>query len=124
MEKLGNAVVFVIVYILFMVPTYFLPWLGSNSALLNTAGVASGVGIHPLFWLHLGALAVLVVVTWFRASLVNKQWIVVFPILATVFDLVPGLNMIPLVPTVMHLLAIILGVAGASAVSGTRHVPS
>ena len=40
---------------------------------------------------------------------------IVVPILATVFDLVPGLSAIPLVPTVMHLLAIILGVVGVKA---------
>ena len=35
-----------------------------------------------------------------------------FPILALGFDLAPGVSSVPLVPTVMHLLAIILGVAG------------
>jgi hypothetical protein len=109
---LGNTGVFVILYILFMLPTYYLPYVGSNSFLLNAAGVAAGVGINPAFWPHLGSLIVLIVLAWFRGALVGKTWLVIFPILALVFDLVAGLSSIPLVPTVMHLLAIILGVVG------------
>lgn len=115
MKFLGNAVVFVVVYILFMLPTYFLPYLGSNSAVVGTLGAVSEAGVNPAFWLHLGSLGVLIVMTWFRGVLIDKKWLIIFPILATVFDLVPGLNIIPLVPTVMHLLAIILGVAGVKA---------
>lgn len=123
MKKLfGNAVVFVILYVLLMLPTYYLPYLGSNSAVIGGLGqIAAGVqdagplaGINPAFWLHLGALVLLMVITWFRGAVVNKQWLIIFPILAAVFDLAPALNFIPLVPTVMHLLAIILGVAGTT----------
>ena len=66
---------------------------------------------------HLGSMLVLIAITWFRGNLVDKKWLVVFPILATVFDFVPTLNFIPLVPTVMHLLAIIMGVSAKPATS-------
>lgn len=115
MKFLGNAVVFVILYVLFMLFTYYLPYLGSNSAVVGALGAATDVGVNPAFWLHLGALVVLIVITWFRGVLVDKKWLIIFPILATVFDLAPTLNLIPLIPTVMHLLAIILGVAGTKA---------
>jgi hypothetical protein len=124
MRFLGNAVVFVILYILFMLPTYFLPYLGSNSFVLSAVGVASGAGISPAFWPHLGSLIVLVVVAWFRGALVGKNWLIIFPILAAVFDLVPGLSSIPLVPTVMHLLAIILGVVGVPATAASSREAS
>mgnify|MGYP003395355054 CR=1 FL=1 len=120
MTFLGNTVVFVVLYILFMLPTYYLPYLGSNSFVLNAVGVAAGAGISPAFWPHLGSLIVLIVVTWFRGSFVGKSWLVLFPILAAVFDLIPGLSSIPLVPTAMHLLAIILGVIGAAASAAPR----
>ena len=115
MKILGNAVVFVIAYVLFMLPTYYLPYVGSNSSALNALGVAADAGMNPAFWLHLGALVALIVVTWFRGSFISKNWLVIFPILAAVFDLAPGLSAIPLIPTVMHLLAIILGVVVARA---------
>ena len=108
---LGNAPVFVILYILFMIPTYYLPYVGSNSAVIGATAAAADAGVLPAFWMHLGSLLVLIVITFFRGSLVDKKWLVIFPILATVFDLVPGLNLIPFIPTVMHLLAIIMGVA-------------
>ena len=122
MEKLskifGNTVIFVVIYIVFMIPTYLLPYLGSNSFVL---------GLSPFFWPHLISLIVLVTVTWFRGSNIDKKWLVIFPILALVFDLVPGLSSVPFVPSVMHLLAIILGVAGVKqtvAISSSKREPN
>lgn len=109
-----NPAIFTVLYIVFMVPTYMLPYMGSNSSVLNASGVSAGIGMNPMFWLHLLALAILIALTWFRGGNVAKVWLVIFPILALIFDLVPGLSSIPLVPTVMHLLAIILGVIGAN----------
>ena len=110
MKFLGNAVVFVALYLVLMIPTYYLPYLGSNSAVMGAVIIAE-VGFNPYFWLHLAALLALVVITWFRGVLIDKKWLLIFPLLATVFDLAPVLSAIPLVPTVMHLLAIILGVS-------------
>ena len=121
---LGNTVTFVILYILFMLTTYFLPYLGSNSVVIGAVGQVAAsannaspfAGVNPAFWLHLFALLVLILVTGFRGAFVDKMWLIIFPILAAIFDLVPGLSFIPLVPTVMHLLAIILGVSAVKAV--------
>ena len=112
MKFLGNGIVFVVVYIVFMLPTYLLPYVGSNSAVLNAAGAAAETGTNPAMVLHLICLAVLVVATWFRGALVNMQWLVILPILAAIFDLVPGLSLIPLVPTVLHIFALVKGVSG------------
>lgn len=114
-KALGNAPVFVIAYILFMLPTYYLPYVGSNSAVVGALGAAAGAGINPAFWVHLGAMLVLCFLCWVRGAYVSKAWLIIFPILAVVFDFVPGLSAIPLIPTVMHLLAIIMGVVGAKA---------
>ena len=114
MKFLSNAVVFVPLYLVFMIPTYYLPYIGSNSAVIGAIRAADEAG-NPYFWLHLAALLVLVVITWFRGVLIDKKWLLIFPLLATVFDLAPLLSFIPLVPTVMHLLAIILGVASKTA---------
>ena len=111
MKFLGNAVVFVALYLVFMIPTYYLPYKGSNSAVIGAIRASAEAGINPYFWLHLAALLALVVITWFRGVLIDKKWLLIFPLLAAVFDLAPLLSVIPLVPTVMHLLAIILGVA-------------
>lgn len=117
MEKLqkilGNTVVFVGLYLVFIIPTYILPYVGSNSSIINATGAANGFGISPAFWLHLASLIVLVVVAWFRGVNIDKKWLIIFPILALVFDLTPVLSSIPLIPTVMHLFAIILGVVAA-----------
>ena len=107
-EKLAGTTVFVLLYIIFMIPTYLLPYMGSNSTLINAASMLG----NPLFWVHLLSMLILVWLCWARGSVIGKSWLVIFPILALVFDLVPVLNSVPFVPTVMHLLAIILGVVG------------
>lgn len=114
-KLIANAPTYVVLYVLFMVPTYLLPYFGSNSAALNASTSLSGMGFTPGFWLHLGLLLILCVLAWARGVYVAKTWLVVFPILALVFDLVAGLNFIPLVPTIMHLCAIIVGVSSQKA---------
>jgi hypothetical protein len=117
---LGHTAIFVGLYLVFMIPTYILPYMGSNSSIINAAGAANGIGMNPVFWLHLASLIILVILVWFRGINIDKKWLLIFPILALVFDLVPGLSSIPLVPTVMHLLAIILGVVGAKQISSAN----
>ena len=112
MKFLGNGVIFATLYIVFMLPTYFFPYLGSNSAILNAAGAAAEAGINPVTVFHLACLAALIIVTWFRGALVNMQWIVILPVIAAVFDMAPGLSLIPLIPTVMHIFALVKGVSG------------
>ncbi len=110
-KVLGNPIVFVIFYILFMIPTYIMPYFGSNSLLINTAIAKSNGSINPALWIHLISMFALIFLTYFRSSLINKKWLITLPILALVFDFIPFLNLIPLVPTVMHILTLILGVS-------------
>jgi hypothetical protein len=110
---LVNAPTFVILYLLFMVPTYLLPYLGSNSGVFNTVAVANNFW-QPTFLLHLACLVILCLLAWARGSLISKSWVIVFPIIALAFDLLPVLNFVPFVPTVMHLLAVILGVSSSA----------
>ena len=115
---LASGPSYVGLYILFMIPTYILPYFGSNSLIANaalaTASAASGAGFagNILLFIHLICLGILCLLAWLRGAEVGKTWIVTFPIIAAIFDILPGLSMIPLVPTVMHISAIITGVSG------------
>lgn len=104
-----NTLVFVAGYVIFMIPTYLLPWLGSNSTMLNALGAAIGHGMTPQWWAHAWCLVMLVLMAWMRGDFIGKKYLPVFPFLAAVFDLTPGLSVIPLIPTALHLAAIILG---------------
>lgn len=107
---LVNPVFFVIGYTVFMIPTYILPYVGSNSSVLNTLGAASGVGLNPALYVHIAALAVLVLISWLRGKLINKGWLGALPLAASMFDLLPGLSLIPMIPSVLHVVTIVLGV--------------
>ena len=120
---LQSAVVFFVVYIIFLAPTYLLPYAGSNSAAINAIGAAAGVGLSPQFWSHIACLFVLVVLTWLRGCAVGKQWIAVFPMIAAIFDMTPGLSLIPLFPTFLHLGSLIMGVRGSKEPNPNLIVP-
>lgn len=111
MTQLG----FLLFYLLGMVPTYILPYFGSNSIFKQafSAGLTgSGVGL-TFTALHLGALASCVYVAWARRQVNGKTMLVGLPVIAAVFDLVPVLSMIPLVPTILHIVALVMGFAEA-----------
>jgi hypothetical protein len=112
-----NTPIFASAYLALMIPTYVLPYFGSNSAIVNGLGAGLGRGLTPMWWLHAWFLVMLVVIASLRGKGIGKRYLLLFPALATAFDLVPLMNMVPLVPTVMHLAAIILGVTGTAPAS-------
>lgn len=110
MKFVANTTIFVVIYLVLMVPTYLLPWLGFRLELANfLGGGLVGRGPTPLWWAQAWCLAMLTVIAWVRGNIIDKSHLPVFPFLAAIFDLVPGLKLIPMVPTVMHLLALISG---------------
>ncbi len=111
-----NALLYIVGYLALMVPTYVLPYFGSNSVIVNSIGAAAGRGMTPFWWLHVWALVMLTLMAFARGKRISKTFIVAFPITAAVFDMTPGLSLVPFVPTVMHLIGLVLGAIG--------HVPA
>jgi len=95
-----------------MIPTYVLPYFGSNSAIVNTFSAALGIGPTPQWWLHCWSLAMLFALAWMRGSVVDKKFLAAFPLVAGLFDLTPVLSAIPLVPTIFHMIGLVLGMTG------------
>ncbi len=102
---------FLLFYVIGMIPTYILPYFGSNSYLAQAAVAALTKSSFGLSWtiLHIGALAVCVIAAWARGKTIGKSWLVALPIVATLFDLAPGLNVVPLVATILHVVALVSG---------------
>lgn len=104
---------FAIAYVALMVPTYVLPWLGSNSVLVNAVGAAVGKGFTPQWWAHAWSLAMLILLAWRRGDLIGKGYLAAVAFIAAVFDLLPVLSAIPFVPSICHLVVLIGGVRGS-----------
>lgn len=107
---------FLVLYLLAMLPTYVLPWFGSNSLLAQTVYAGSGTGaglmlgfIHGLF------LAALVYLASARGRTNGRGAMVALAIVAAIFDMAPLLSAIPLVPTVLHVITLVLGSMGRDA---------
>lgn len=109
---LKSGIVFVAAYILAIVPTYVLPYTGSNSSIAGAAGAIAGLGFLPQFWAHLGFLCFALVLAWFRGVYIGKPWIAIFPFFAGIFDMVPGFNWLYFVPTLFHIVTLVMGVRG------------
>lgn len=121
-KLLQSSGAFIGIYIVLMIPTYILPYFGSNSVIANGAGAivdaASGgktsMFTHIPFLLHALFLVALCVVAFIRGGLISKKWLLVFPLVALICDLTPGLSAIPFIPSILHILAIVLGVIGVN----------
>lgn len=100
---------YVVAYLVLMVPTYILPYAGSNSALVNGFSTAMGMGPTPQWWAHAWCLVMLVVLGWLRGNTIGKAFLPALPAVAALFDMTPGLSMVPLIPTLLHLAAIFFG---------------
>ena len=116
LPNISNVVVFIIAYLAVMVLTYVLPYYGSNSYAVGflSSFMLKGWGLMPQTWMHIWALSILILIAYVRGIAIGKIYLVAFPIIATAFDLLPGMNSIPLVPTVMHLLTLVLGAMGGA----------
>lgn len=114
MPLFTNPVAFVILYLVAIIPSYLLPYVGSNSSVINATGAALGIGFTVFFWMHVTTLYLAGIIAWFRGLSIGKSWLPIFPFLAAVFDLSPGFSWIPLLPTLFHVLALVLGVIGES----------
>lgn len=111
---LTSTVGFLISYLVLMIPTYLLPYTGSNSSIINGMAALVGRGPTPQWWMHFWCLFMLILISQVRGRMSSKPYLLAFPILALVFDLTPGLSAIPLVPTLLHLLCLILGAMGTA----------
>lgn len=104
-----NAAMFWVLYLIFMIPTYFVgitydvipPGATTNIELLDIK--VETISMTGMFV----CLFVLVTIGFFRGRSIGKPWLVVFPIIALLFDVF--LLGIPLIPTVMHVLTLVLG---------------
>lgn len=103
-----------------MIPTYLLPYLGSNSAVMDSMARSGGYeGPNVGFWFHITCLILMIGLAYVRTSRLTKKYLIIFPILALVFDMVPVLSWIPLVPTAMHVVTLIMGVTLAKEEAGS-----
>ena len=120
-----NRISFLIAYLFFMLPTYVLPYFGSNSMFahgmarsshsLAGAGMSAALGVFTV--LHVLALVVLVLLARSRGRANGKSLLIAFPIVAAAFDMLPLLSMVPLVPTVLHVIVLVLGMHKAASES-------
>ncbi len=104
---------FFIAYFIVTIPTYVLPYFGSNSMIVN--GISDSLGGFTVqFWWHVSCYATLLLIAYIRGEQVSKVWLVIFPVFAAFFDLAPVLNNLPLVPTVFHVATLYIGCSRAN----------
>lgn len=104
-----STVAYVVTYLMLMVPTYILPYFGSNSTMVNAFSAAMGMGPTPQWWAHAWCLVMLAVLGWLRGGVIGKAFLPALPAVAALFDMTPGLSMVPLMPTLLHLAALYFG---------------
>lgn len=113
-KALGNTTIFVSAYLIFMGLNYYLSSLGSTAFEVQHLDDASLSGLSVSILPSLFQISAILMLLWIsleRGINIGKKWIVLLPIVAFAFDFIPKLSDIPMVPSVYHLLAIVVGVA-------------
>ena len=110
-KALANTKVFVSSYVFFMMLTYYLAQLGSQSPFLQGLDVAGASVYNFPFFLHLSAMLILLWICFARGVIIGERWLVLLPMVVFAFEWIPKLSAIPVVPTIYHLLAIVIGAA-------------
>ena len=112
---------------MFLVPfilTYVVGWLSPFLGLGSLGAAMAGDDTFSWSWLagkaFLAALYICMAAASFLRGVANDtKWAVAFPLAAGVFDVVPGLSWIPFVPTILNVIALVVGVrAGATTSQG------
>ena len=101
---------FVGVYLGAMLPTYIYRWV-FGGAMLTDAAFSGGRGIGGmsvvLYLFLIASYTAMVFACYKKGSQENKLWIITFPIVAAVFDLL--IIFIPFIPTIMNVCAMVFG---------------
>jgi hypothetical protein len=88
------------------IPTYILPYYGSNSSLLNAAALALVGNLLITFWLHLFVYGFATLLMWFSHRGISKLWVIA-PVFAAILDLTPGLSSLPFLPTLLMVISLV-----------------
>lgn len=96
---------FLIIYLIAMVLTYFWRFAFIGAAFDDGADI-EGMG-NTMNILMFLSYAVMACVAYIRGKSIGKGYLVAFPIVGAVFDLI--LVFIPFVPTIMNIITIVLG---------------
>ena len=111
-----SNIIFLIIYLIFMILTYF--WRFGFLAIAfedgaNIEGI--GIAIEVLMFLSYAGMAC---VAYSRGKAIGKSYLVAFPIVGAVFDLI--LIFIPFVPTIMNIITIVLGMPDSKPTENTQ----
>ena len=104
-KAFANTSLFTMTYLIFTLPTYYLAYSGmvENSSSASTLNLPAALYILSMVGIW--------GICFIRGSIIGKNWLVLIPTVAFVFNLTPALTAIPIVPYAYHLLAIFLGAA-------------
>lgn len=98
-----NNVVFLIVYLIAMTLTYLWRMAFFGGAMNGNDINSTGNAMHVLMLI---SYVIMIFVTYKRGKSVDKTFLVAFPIVAALFDLI--LVFIPFVPTIMNIITIVM----------------
>lgn len=110
-------------YLVAILLTYILPYWGSNAWSLKQVAHATNSDTSSFaifFTIHLVVYLFMGVLTAIAGKNTNKMWLVGFPIMAGIFDLAPTLNLIPLIPSILNIVALVISFKAITQYTSTR----
>ena len=114
---------FLTVFLISFVLTYVVGWLSPFLGLASMGASMAGADAFSWTWLvgkaFLAALYICMAAASFLRGVANgTKWAVAFPLAAGVFDIAPLLSLVPLVPTALNIVALVVGVRAGTTSRG------
>jgi hypothetical protein len=106
-KALANSTIFTVTYLIFVLPTYYLTYV----SIIENGLVMRAFNLPSI--LYIVSMLAIWAICLIRGAMIGKNWLVLIPTVAFVFNLTPSLTAIPFVPYVYHFLAIIIGATSA-----------
>nr|DAL93415.1 MAG TPA: hypothetical protein [Caudoviricetes sp.] len=101
---------FVILYLIVMMFTYIWRAAAVGSALDASTSPQDVADVGAVAnWLLFFNYVLLLVIAYYRGKKIDKKYLVAFPVIGGFFDII--LAFIPLIPTVMNILALVMGLS-------------
>jgi hypothetical protein len=125
-RQVAQPLPYAVLHILLAILLFRLAWAQFETHMFGTVD-PTGLRIPTdlFYWMCLAWLIVVGLV-YLRGKAIRHAWLVIFPLLGAVFSLMPDLNWVPLLPTVLNVVCIICAIAfqprhaSANPVVGTR----
>ena len=120
-QALESPLIFLVAYLFFVALTYLFPSPGATANRFGGSFYSANLGSVLTSGIYVLCCLGMIILCFLRGIVLNRLWLVVYPLLFLLFSCSASLVRIPYIIGILHAVTILLGLIGA--VSVTKSIP-